>query len=379
MRLLPFLRKMRRSFSSYKPLIEVLISRDAIVHNLAAYQKAALPAQIAPVIKSNAYGHGLFEIAHILDTQDVPFIVVDSLYEARMLRHDGIKKSLLVIGYTPTENIHNSLPKNTAVTVGALEQIAALATTKSPVPLHVKIDTGMHRQGIMPEDIPAAIQILKAARNITLLGICSHLADSDNEDPAFTKKQIAVWDSAVAQFKKEFPSLKYWHLAASAGIRYNAQIHANVGRLGKGLYGINPVPSWPIDLRPALEMRSIISAIRTLPAGERIGYSGTFETPREMRVATIPVGYYEGTDRRLSNKGVYLVNGISCPIVGRVSMNISSIDISAVPQAKVGDPVIIISANREAPNSTENIAKLCDTISYEILVHIPTHLSRKIV
>lgn len=371
-------RGIKKSLSTYKPIIEVRIDGERILSNLDAYRNRAGKTPIAPVIKSNAYGHGLSLVAHILDTAHVPFIVVDSLYEANLLKSHGIKTPVLVIGFTPTENMR-SAKRGIAFTVGTITQLEEMIHANIRATIHAKIDTGMHRQGVMPNEIERYIAILKKLKKITLEGICSHFADADSDDPIFTENQIRVWNSAVKEFKTAFPDLKYWHLAATAGIRFGNKIDANVARLGKGLYGINPVPSWLIDLKPVLEMRSIISSVRTIPPGERIGYNGTFEATHETRVATVPVGYYEGVDRRLSNKGAFLVRGIPCPIVGRVSMNITSIDVSEIPDIKIGELVTVISADTSAINSTENIAKLCSTISYEILVHIPAHLSRKVI
>lgn len=378
MRLRHIVRHVKKSFSSYSPIIEVLVYKDHLLHNINAYRRAAGNADIAPVIKSNAYGHGLSLVAEILDTQHVPFIVVDSLYEANLLRKEGIRSSILVIGFTPTENIR-AAKRSIAFMVGTIAQLADLVQKRMQAEIHLKLDTGMHRQGILPEEFDGAIKLLLKDHKLSLEGLCSHLADADGDDPPFTKQQIKVWNDAVKKSRVAFPSLKYWHLAATAGIRFGRDIDANVARLGKGLYGINPTPLWPIDLKPALEVRSVISALRTLTGGEHIGYNGTFETKCEMKVATVPVGYYEGVDRRLSNKGAYLVRGIPCPIVGRVSMNISSIDVSEIPDVKIGESVTIISADLKAPNSVENVAKLCGTISYEVLVRIPAHLSRKVV
>ncbi len=372
------LRRMYGSMVRHHPLVEVRIFREHILHNLHEYQIAAPHSAIAPVLKSNAYGHGLFEVARILEKENVPFIVVDALFEARIIRGEGIRMPLLVIGYTPDENV-TSLPRDTAIAVGTLSQLKTLAASGRRVTIHLKVDTGMHRQGIMLAEVDEAMDVLARSPNLSLQGLCSHFADADSDDSSFTEKQIAAWNNCARRFKDTFPTLQYTHIAATAGIRYGTAIDANVGRLGKGLYGVNPYPKWDRDLKPALEMKAVISALRTLPKGERIGYNGTYATEKECRIATVPVGYYEGVDRRLSSKGFFLVRGIPCPIVGRVSMNISSIDVSAVPDARVGEEVIVVSANRSAPNSVESIAELCDTITYDIVVRIPAHLSRVVV
>jgi alanine racemase len=149
--------------------------------------------------------------------------------------------------------------------------------------------------------------------------------------------------------------------------------------LGIGLYGINPSPFSKLELKPALQMQSIISSIREVPADEFVGYNITYKAEKKLKVATVPVGYFEGVDRRLSNCGYFKVNGVDCPIVGRVSMNITSIDVSGVSQIKLGDKASIMSSEKGDKNSVESIAKLSNTIAYDILVHIPQHLRHIVI
>ncbi|HVY67695.1 MAG TPA: alanine racemase [Patescibacteria group bacterium] len=356
------------------------IFKDALLHNLQAYQKAQPSLQFAPVLKSNAYGHGLVPVARILDSAPKPFFVVDSFYEALTLRQAGIKSPLLMLGFNQLEQLLRPRLKNCAMAIidfATLEQVAA--KLKQPARYHLKIDTGMHRQGILPEQIERAIGLIKANPNFILEGLCSHLADADGLDRAFTEKQIKVWNEAATEFQDRFPNLKYLHLAASAGTFYAGKIKANAARLGLGLYGFNASPFVRLPLQPALEMASVIATIRSIPAGEKIGYNATWQAARSTLAATVPAGYSEGVDRRLSNRGFYRIGEKFCPLIGRVSMNISSVDITDAPQARLGDEVIIISRRAEDKNSAQAIAELCQTIVYEILVHIPAHLRRVII
>jgi alanine racemase len=260
-----------------------------------------------------------------------------------------------------------------------LRELSA-SSTKNPVHIHLKIDTGMGRQGILPEEIDTAITILTHSKHIVLQGICSHFPDADNTDPSFTQVQIKKWNGIVKKFRvlsaeqiPLFPSLKYWHLSNTDGHEYSKEIDANVSRLGIGLY-LHPTP--------VLEMKTVITSIKKIKKGDKVGYSGTFIAPHDMTIATIPVGYFEGVDRRLSNTGFVKVikNGDTAtyfaPIIGRVSMNITTIDVSGILDVKQSDSVVAISANPKDTNSVEAIALTCETISYEILVHIPAHLKR---
>ena len=416
----------RRRFP-YEPLIQLEISRQNLIHNLHEFKKLAPKdhhgnPSIAPVLKSNAYGHGLIEIARALEHEHhIPFFIVDSYFEAIALRAQGFKHPLLVIGYTRPETIRSSNLPDISFTVTSLDTLRTIAHQKiehwpsnegklgfrSPrlrfrpkmVHIHLKIDTGMRRQGILPEEVDEAINLLKhdgaGKRPIILEGIMSHLCDADDADESFSEKQICIWNKIVERFKHEheFKTLRYIHLSATDGHRLTGDIHANVSRLGIGLYGLsdNPAFSGRLDLRPVLKMKTIITGVKKLKEGETVGYGNTFKATRDMTIATIPVGYFEGLDRRLSSGpnnqsvGYVQVGNVSCPIVGRVSMNIASIDISDVAKiagarnVKNGDEVIVISDNSADQNSIVNMAKKCGTISYDIAVHIPAHLKRVVV
>ncbi len=377
MKLINILRTIKKNFSNYRPSVEVLISRKNLLHNLNAYQEKYPEISFAPVLKSNAYGHGLIEVGRILEKERVAFFVLDSLFEANALRQDGIQTPVLVIGYVSPENIFGSRLSNVAFTITSLEQLREIAEgLKKRKTFHIKIDTGMHRQGILPREIESAMEIIASNKFINLEGVCSHLADADDEDESFTKLQIKQWQNVVESFKRNFENIKFFHLSATAGTQYAQQAFCNVGRLGLGLYGINTAPLAKLDLKPVLQMRSVISSVKTIPAGEYVGYNNTYKTETERKIATVPVGYFEGVDRRLSNVGFFTVGDKACPIVGRVSMNITSIDVTGVPEVKLGDLVVVLGNEPEKENSVENMAKMANTIPYEILVHIPQHLRR---
>ncbi len=363
------MRKFRRR---YDALVEVVVFRDWLFHNLESLRKIAGQNRIAPVLKSNAYGHGLIEVAEILDNQGVPFFVVDSYHEAMVLRNAAIKTNILVIGFTPFENIKRNRDRTIAFTITDLEQLKYLEKKlKSPETFHLKIDTGMHRQGILPADLGAATTLIKANQNIVFEGLCSHFADGEDDD--YTKKQIEVWNPLVEKLTLEFP-FKFIHLAATTGLRHWPQIKSNTARVGKGLYGLGNIAG----TEPVLEMRARITGIKKIKSGDSVGYGMTFKAERDMVIGTLPLGYFEGVDRRLSNIGMVKYQDRYCRILGRVSMNITTIDLTEVPDAKAGDEVVVLSANGSDDNSVENLAKLCNTIALDLVVHIPQH-SRRVV
>ncbi|MFC1622551.1 alanine racemase [Patescibacteria group bacterium] len=381
-KLIQFLRKLKRKIYYHNPLIRVLVYKNNLLHNLHEYQNKFPNYKIAPVLKSNAYGHGLIEVAKILKNENVPFLVIDSLFEARALRSTGIKNDLLIIGYAQPEEIIKNKLKNVSFVITSLEQLQELAgslaslgmTLKKKV--HLKIDTGMHRQGILVSKIDQAIEIIKKSQNLKLEGICSHLADADSENSDFTEKQIEVWNNVVEKIKSKFNFIKYFHISASAGSAFLEKANCNLVRLGIGLYGFNLSPHIDLNLKPVLEVRTIITGIKKIKARDSVGYNATFTADKDMTVATLPVGYFEGIPRRLSNKGFVKTRNNFCKILGRVSMNITSIDLSEIPDVKTGNEVVVISSDSSDKNSVENNAKICNTIPYEILVDIPQHLKR---
>lgn len=439
--------RLSRERHPYEPLITIEISRSSILHNLAEFSRFINPdtAQgvqtsekkaIVPVLKSNAYGHGLIPVASILEKANrdskkgglpsIPFFIIDTYFEALALRRDGIETPLLIIGYTPPQTIAENRLRNIAFVVTSIDALRELVDLKksgqkNKTSIHIKIDTGMHRQGILLEEVDEALTLVKSCArsenshaqvaSLILEGICSHLASADGtsaEHTAFTRKQITLWNSIVTKVRTAIPTLAWWHVSNTAGKSYEHSITSNASRLGIGLYGIHQDAELSaeidrqVDIRPALTMKTIVSGVKTIKKGDLVGYSGTFVAPHDMTIATIPAGYFEGIDRGLSSKGFVEVVGTSnsailfaplptlCPIIGRVSMNITTFDATDIAKnnsdkktahtsIRRGDTVIVISDDPSKPNSIEQIARLVGTIPYTIAIHIPGHLRRVIV
>jgi alanine racemase len=373
------LRAWRKQFSRYEPLISVRISRSRLLHNLRVFQKACLEQRIAPVLKSNAYGHGLVEVARTLDHEDIAFFALDSLHEAITLRAAGIRSPIVIIGYTPVSNMLHARVRGVAFTVTSLSQLAEVVGAGAAFCIHLKLDTGMHRQGILESEWAEAQTLLRSQPRIVLEGICSHFADADTADSPLTTAQRAVWERAVSAWGTYDTRIRFFHIAATAGSHVASETSGNVVRLGLGLYGIDAYPREKYPLKPVLSLETLISSIKRIQTGDPIGYNATLTAPKPMTIATIPAGYFEGIDRRLSNTGVVTVRGIPCPIVGRVSMNITTIDVSHIPNVARNEHVIVLSNETTDPNSVEESARIAGTIPWEILVHIPQHLRRTIV
>jgi len=358
----------------------VHIHKDVLLRNYQHFFGSGM--DIAPVIKSNAYGHDAFQVAQLLTQQtEAPFLITATYQEARMLRDEGIIKPILIIGYVQPEVIAENLYPDftfTAVDLSHLEAIEEVLT-KTQV-IHLKLDTGMHRYGVIPEKIDAAINVLKSSRYLLLTGIFSHLCDTfTNEVNDFTKRQVSQFNSAVSKVTKHFPSCKVTHLASTSSHSLRGQINANTQRVGIGLFGLANFTD-EFQTEPVLSLMSTIASIRTVLKGDFIGYSRTYSPDQDKVIATIPTGYYEGIDRRLSNCGVVRIGENICPIVGKVSMNATTIDITdCKPRPEIGEIVEVISADRTAPNSARAITETIDAVHYRITTQIPARLPRIMV
>ena len=371
-------RALQRRLDPYAPLIEIGVSRSALIHNLAEYQKAYPNLQFAPVLKSNAYGHGLTLVARILERERIPFLMVDSLYEARQLRLAGIRVRILIMGYVRPRDIASANLTDIDFALVDIEQLREVVkSVHRPLRIHLKLDTGMHRQGITKTDLPEALSLLQSS-SLHVVGVCSHFGDADNENETYSRGQINVWKELSGEVLRAFPTIEYRHLAATKGVRFAEEAGTNVVRLGIGLYGLDTSPRNTLSLMPALTVRSIVASVREVPVGDWVGYNATYKAESARMVATVPAGYYEGVDRRLSSVGAMEVGDTVCPIVGRVSMNMSSIDVTEVKDVSVGDRVCVISREAGAPNSIAQMAKLSQTTPYDLFAHLPQHLRRTV-
>lgn len=367
--------RIRDRLERTEPLIQIKVSRSALLHNLTTYQTIYPTLRIAPVLKSNAYGHGLALVASVLDAEDIAFFMVDSWYEARELRRSGIRSRIVVMGYVRPDDVVRSKLENIDFAIVDREQLEALVRLCTrPIRIHIKLDVGMHRHGIRPSDMEEAIRLIQSNTHLHVTGVAAHIGDADNTDETLSKKQIEIWNTLSQKVLSSFPSVEFRHLSATKGARFVQMADTNVLRLGIGLYGFDTSPHSTLSLQPVLSMRSVISSIRRVPKGESVGYNATYTAETDRVIATVPAGYFEGVDRRLSNKGFLIVRGVECPIVGRVSMNMTSIDVSDVPSVSVGDVVEVISSD-----SILSMAQTADTTPYELLAHIPPHLRRVLV
>jgi len=363
----------------YNNLVEIRLSKGNLQHNLHTFQNLYDKVLIAPVLKSNAYGHGLIQVAEILDHEDIPFMVVDSYFEALLLRKNKIKTPILIIGYTLLDNLTYRRLKDVSYAITSLQQLRLLSQKlKQPVTIHLKINTGMNRQGINIDEVDEALKIIDNHKFLNLEGIFSHLANADDASHQQNAKQIKLWNDLIDKIKLQKRFIKYIHFAASAGIKFSSNVRANIARIGLGLYGVEQNND-QYNLKPVLAMYTYLTRVAHLFPDASVGYGGTYQAEQPVTIGTIPVGYYEGLDIGLSNRGMVKIRDKFCPIVGKISMNITTIDISKLGDLNFEEQVEVISCRFEDTNSVTKMAVLANKIPYEILVHIPERLKRIIV
>ena len=366
--------KLFRKFETYiKPLNLIEISRSAVLHNFDLFQNKSVATHVWPVIKSNAYGYGIKQIVEILKDRHFDYYIADSYYEVIKI-WEIEKHPVLLIGSVLPENFSKLDLVNLTLTIQDFESLQALGKLLIPCKIHLKVNTGMNRQGIEPQEIPKFLELLKQYPQVELEGVFSHLADAQNS--THTKKQYQVFKSVINQIDRLGLGYKpkYFHLASTYGSPKVSDPAINALRLGLGLYGYGPYS----DLKPALGFSSSITKVRSLKKGEKVGYGYTYTATKQTNIGIIPVGYYEGLDIRLSNKGYVKYQDKFYPIIGKVCMNLSFVDFGkTIPN--LFDSVEIIGLNPVNRNSILNISSLCQTVPYEILVHLSESIRRTIV
>ncbi|MDR1696043.1 MAG: alanine racemase [Endomicrobium sp.] len=345
----------------------------------------AKDTKIMPVIKANAYGHGGIALAKEAQYAGVAYIGVSSLEEGISFREAGIKSNILILGNIfPLDNlqvaaVHSLTPTiSTMAGVSALEDLAVRLNKK--LSFHLEIDTGMGRIGALPDAAYSLLQKIAQTPEINMTGMYTHFAVADT-DPVFTQSQLDAF-SKVVRFARQALGLKFIaHAANSAALFRNKRTHLDMVRPGISLYGLSPFKSAErfIKLKPVLTWKTKITYLKRVPSGFCVSYGRTYVTSRESVIATIPVGYADGYSRLLSNKGDVLVRGKRCPIAGRVTMDMTMIDVTGVKGVAVGDEVVLIGAQGKEQIKADELAKIQETINYEITCAISPRVPRIVV
>ena len=336
--------------------------------------------EIMAVVKADAYGHGDEHIVRCLANDcGIRYFAVSNLDEAIAVRKFAPQGEILILGYTPPEYAHEISMYNIIQGVVSTEYAEALVqNTPQPIRCHIKIDTGMGRIGLKhdtPQQCAAEIAEMMKIDKLSVEGIYTHFAVADSDDPdnvAYTDKQekfiTDTYDVLAAQGIK----LPHLHFMNSAATCYRNSERSTLSRAGIILYGLHPDVSLdiPEGLEPLMELKAVISHVKTVNKGDCISYGRTFRADREMRIATVTIGYSDGYSRLLSSKGEILVHGRRCKITGRVCMDQLMIDVSDVPEAKAGDIVTLIGKEGDDRITADDLAQIYGTIGYEVVCGI---------
>jgi len=351
------------------------IDLGAIKHNIEVIKnKIAWPkVKLMPVVKANAYGHGAIEVAKVLEKEKVDFLAVATFDEAVELRKNNIKTPILIIGYIDKDEIEEAIKNTISMSVYDLEMTRKISQAAKKINIkaniHLKLDSGMHRLGFMPEDFICAYKKLSNEKFLMIDYLYTHFADITNT--VFTSKQLKVLDNILEQIKKEkLPSLKV-HISRSEGLDI-PKTYYDIVRPGLAIYGLSNLKG----LEPALTFKTKIGQVKNIKKGDFVGYSLTYKALKDMKIATIAVGYSDGYGRNLSNKGEVIVNGTKCPVIGRVCMNLTIINVDKVKNPKIGDEVILIGKSGREGITAIDLAKKINTIPYEIVSRIPKEIPR---
>jgi alanine racemase len=344
-------------------------------------------------VKANAYGHGLKEVVSVAVNNGIDAFAVDNMDEALELRNTYPSALILTLGYTMFDRFKDALRHNIHLTLYDREGIEHAQRVGSelarPFPIHLKMETGTNRQGVLPKDQEDIIHQLQRSSMVRVEGISTHFANiEDSKNPEFATEQFRRFQEAIEQFGACGIEPTWHHCACSAAIILYPQTHLNFVRAGISMYGLwsstivqDTVRSqgFSCHLEPALTWKSRVAQVKDVAMGESIGYGLSEVMKRSGRIAVVPVGYWDGYDRRLSGRGEVLIQGTRCKVLGRVCMNMMMVDVSQVAQPQKEDEVILLGTDGRHRVSADDLAEICGTISYEIVARIHPALPRIVV
>lgn len=340
------------------------------------------------VVKADAYGHGAVCCARKLEAEAIEWFGVALPEEGFELREHGVKTRILCLGSFWAGQEDSLIKNNLTPVIYRIPQAEAFnraARRKNVVAeVHVKIDTGMGRIGVRFDEVAAFVAELKKFENLRVEGVMTHFAAADNlRETEFTNLQTERFYKTVSIFENEGFQPKYKDLANSPGAIAHENSRGNLVRLGGVLYGLGgdvlPSEITIPELKPVMSLRTRVAHLKRVPKGETLGYSRTFRTEKDSLIATVPIGYQDGYSRSLSNCGRAIIKNNFVPIVGRISMDWTILDVSDLPYVKVNDEVILIGASEKLNVTAEDLARQTGTISYEITCGINRRVPRKYV
>jgi alanine racemase len=351
--------------------------------NLAQVRRLIAPGvKVMGVVKANAYGHGIIEVARYLQNQNIDMLGVAFVQEAILLREAGIIKPILVFYGATYEQIPLFAQHNLEMTVSSYEIAVAVndsvSSTDSKLKVHIKTDTGMGRIGILYDEAVTLAEKIAQLPNLTLNGVYSHLATSDGSDPEYVAYQLDRFHTVLAGIKKLGIEVEHIHLANSGAVMHYPETHFTIVRPGIMLYGYPPGDKIPdgVNLAPPLCLKSIVGFVKDVGPGVSISYGRRYTTRTHTRIATIPIGYADGYNRLLTNKAHVLILGRRFPVVGTVCMDQIMVDIGIDENISVGEEVVLIGSAGDESVSAQDLGRIIGTIPYEVLCSLSPRVPR---
>lgn len=338
--------------------------------------------EILAMVKADAYGAGILEVSKTLENSGVKYLGVAYLKEAKLLRENGIKSNIVVFSGLLPENIEDAVFLNCSYSISNIE-IAKMLNDEAikqnkKVKIHIAVDTGMGRIGVLPKNISEFATKLKKLKNLEVEGIFSHFSSADS-DMAYTQKQTNLFNECIEEFKKQEIIPKFVHICNSVGMTNHNTSYNDMVRVGIAMYGYldnKIINNKSLDLKGIFKLSAPICDIRTLPSGEAIGYSKTYITDKETKIATLQIGYADGLNRQLSNKYSLNINGKKARILGNICMDMTMIDVTDIKDIHIGDYVNIFDFEDD---KLDEISNICNTINYEIISTIGKRVDREYI
>ncbi|MGH7985285.1 MAG: alanine racemase [Candidatus Binataceae bacterium] len=359
------------------------INLSALRANYSALRAYTNGADIMAVIKADAYGHGAIEVARVLTAAGCAHLGVATVEEARELRRAAVTARLYLLGGFFSAQAREIVALNLTPAIFDIALVepldrAAQTLAPAPFPVHLKLDTGATRLGVMPDDLDALIEALRGAAALRVEGAFTLLANAGDPSSPVTSQQLAIFNQALVRLRAAGFTLPVNHVANSAAMVLRPDAHYNLMRPGLALYGLPPVPAVreQVELRPVMTFKTRVLQVKKVAAGRGVGYGHTFVTSRESMIGVLPVGYADGYRRGLQHGGEVMVRGRRAPVIGAICMDLTLVDLTDVPGARSGDEVILWGGAGEAMISVNDVARLAQTISYEMLCTVGRRVPR---
>lgn len=358
------------------------IDASALRANFAAIRARVAPQiDILAVVKADGYGHDAQLVAPVLAAAGASLFGVATVDEAIAVRTAGITQPILVLAGASVDAVDTLLEHDLQVALidAHLARSFARALGDRRLRVHVKIDSGMSRLGVPPSGLSEVIEVLKSAPSLVVEGVFSHLADADDCRTPYADSQLRLFKEGVAALAQAGIKPRWVHLSNSVASLTRPDMHFNLVRPGIALYGVTPAGAADAALAPVMALRTRVWQLKSVPAECAVSYGQTFITRRPTRIAVLPIGYADGYGRALSNKGQVLVRGRRAPIIGRVCMDLTLVDVTDIPGVELEDEVVLWGSDRGASLNVAEVGAWQDSIGYEVLTRLGKRVPRRLV